>query len=88
MDAKIAAYYRKPGYGKEYCARKNHTPDLFGNARFGVFASHYNSIGRQIKVITRLYDELFDWLAREHGIDQWVTFSEALPLLTVEGLRI
>ncbi len=54
--------------------------DSLGNADLGVLMSHYNSIGRQLNLVTRLYNELFDWLAATHGIDEWTTFHSVLPL--------
>ena len=42
-----------------------------------VFLSHYQTIGKQPDVMTKLYDELFHWMAAE-GIAEWITFKSAL----------
>ncbi|NOZ20191.1 MAG: DUF2334 domain-containing protein [Planctomycetes bacterium] len=56
----------------------SNTIESLGDAAFGVFASHYNRIGKQIDLIPRLYGELFDWMAAEHGITEWTTFKGEL----------
>ncbi|MEW6359064.1 MAG: DUF2334 domain-containing protein [Planctomycetota bacterium] len=49
-----------------------------GDAPFGVFLSHYQRVGRQADLIPRFYDDLFGWMAAEHGITQWTTFKAEL----------
>jgi len=55
-----------------------HYIDALGPDGVGVFASHYNRIGKQMDRIPRLYEELFDWLAAEHDVTEWVTFKTEL----------
>ena len=55
---------------------KNYVKGL-GDWPFGVFLSHYQTIGKQPDVMTKLYDEMFHWMAAE-GIAEWVTFKSAL----------
>ena len=45
---------------------------------FGVFASHYHSIARNMDLTARIYERLFDWMADEQGVTEWITFKEAL----------
>lgn len=54
-----------------------HYLDALGDWPYAVLGSHYFAIARKMDLITRLYDELFAWLA-ERGVDEWVTFADAL----------
>ncbi len=54
-----------------------HYLDALGDWPFGIFASHYYSIARDVPLITRLYETLFDWLA-DQGVDEWTTFPAEL----------
>lgn len=44
---------------------------------FGVFSSHYQAIGKQFDLTTRLYERLFEWLAGQ-GVSEWTTLRAAL----------
>ena len=52
-----------------------HYLDALGDWPYAVLGSHYYAIARDMDLITRLYDELFEWLARR-GADEWVTFAD------------
>lgn len=49
-----------------------------GDADLGIFLSHYSRIGMQMDLIPKLYGELFDWMAAEHGITEWTTLRAGL----------
>jgi len=51
--------------------------DALGDWPYAVLGSHYFAIARELSLITRLYDELFEWLAAR-GADEWVTFADVL----------
>ena len=51
--------------------------DALGDWPFGIFASHFSSIARDMPVITRLYERLFEWLSAR-GVDEWTTFGEVV----------
>jgi len=55
---------------------KNYTAGL-GDSPYGVFGSHYHSMAKQMNLTSRLYEQLFDWMA-EQGISKWTTFKAAL----------
>jgi len=48
-----------------------------GDWPFGIFASHYHSIGKAFDVIPRLYERLFDWMTGQ-GVEGWTTFGAVL----------
>lgn len=54
-----------------------HYLDALGDRPFAVLGSHYFAIARDMPLITRLYEELFAWLAGR-GADEWATFREVL----------
>ena len=51
-----------------------HYLDALGDWPCAIFASHYYAIARDMALITRLYETLFDWLA-DRGMDRWTTFG-------------
>ena len=54
-----------------------HYLDALGDWPCVVLGSHYYTIARDMELITRLYSDLFEWLA-DRGVDEWVTFADAL----------
>jgi len=50
-----------------------------GDWPYGVFASHYHSIGKQMDLTACLYERLFEWMAEE-GVDEWTTFGSVLEI--------
>lgn len=54
-----------------------HYLDALGQWPFGIFASHYYAIARDLPLVTRLYETLFEWLAAR-GVGQWTTFGDVL----------
>ncbi|MBD3292016.1 MAG: hypothetical protein GF393_03770 [Armatimonadia bacterium] len=54
-----------------------HYLDALGDHDYAVLGSHYFAIARDMPLITRLYEELFAWLATR-GADEWGTFGEVL----------
>ncbi len=52
--------------------------DALGDFPYAVFGSHYGPIAREMKLISRLYERVFGWLADERGVDEWVTFGDVL----------
>ncbi len=57
-----------------------HYLQALGQWPFGIFACHYWAIGRDLLLVTRLYETLFDWL-QTRGVQQWTTFGAALQQL-------
>jgi len=51
--------------------------DALGDREYAVLGSHYFAIARDMPLVTRLYEELFAWLAAR-GADEWATFREVL----------
>jgi peptidoglycan/xylan/chitin deacetylase (PgdA/CDA1 family) len=54
-----------------------HYLDALGDWPCAIFASHYYAIARDMALITRLYETLFEWLA-DVGVDGWTTFGTVL----------
>jgi len=54
-----------------------HYLDALGEWPYAIFGSHYYAIARDMTLVTRLYEALFEWLANR-GVEEWTTFGAVL----------